>query len=445
MKDKDIKPIPKNIEKRIRELDKTRCPEQKGLRFYAYLTTINKELVKITVAMRNKNKKEQLIKQVAVHGIYSDKCLVRDLEYCYLGIYAYRVGWYDEGIKYRYGLRPFYNDGIWYPVRFKYYNPYAEVVNIDLALKCFPYSAVDILNPVCAITYIRKYIKYPQAEYLIKAGLGKFVKSKMILERIGKDKKFCKWLIANRQPLSENPYYIDVVIRSYKTGKSLDSLQAYAEAVIILKRQRKLPNLKRAFSKDLDQLLNYVSIQKTGVTTYNDYYTACTYLGLDMTIPKNRYPHDFKRWHDIRIDEYRTAKALEDAEKRKELYAQFAIVAEKYLPLQRNSHDTFIVVIARSPADLIKESDILHHCVGRMNYDQRMIREESLIFFIRTADEPNTPFVTVEYSLTKQKVLQCYGDHNSKPSQDVLEFVNNKWLPFANRKLNKINKTAQAA
>lgn len=438
MKDKDIKPIPKNIEKRIRELDKIRCPEQKGLRFYAYLTTINKELVKITVAMRNKNKKEQLIKQVAVHGVYSDKCLVRDLEYCYLGIYAYRVGWYDEGIKYRYGIRPFYNDGKWYSVDFKYYNPYAEVINIDLALKYFPYSAVDILNPVCAITYLRSYIKYPQAEYLIKAGLGKFVRSKMILDRIRKDKKFCKWLIANRQALSDNPYYIDVIIRSYKTGKSLDSLQAYAEAVIILKRQRNLPRLQRAFSNDLNQLLNYVSIQKTGVTTYNDYYTACTYLGLDMTIPKNRYPHDFKRWHDIRIDEYRTAKALEDAEKRKELYAQFAIVAEKYLPLQRNLHDTYIVVIARSPADLIKESDILHHCVGRMNYDQRMIREESLIFFIRTADEPNKPFVTVEYSLATQKVLQCYGDHNSTPNQDVLEFVNKKWLPFANRKLKKV-------
>jgi len=445
MNAKNIRPIPKNIEKRIRELDKTRCPKQKGLRFYAYLTTIKKELVKITVAMRNKSKTVQLIKQVAVHGVYSDKCLVRDLEYCFLGIYAYRVGWYDEGIKYRYGLRPSYNDGIWYPVNFKYYNPYAEVVNINLALKYFPYSAVDILNPVCSITYLRKYIKYPQAEYLIKAGLGKFVKSKMILELIGKDKKFCKWLLANKQALAENPYYINVIIRSYKTGKSLDSLQAYAEAVIILKRQRNLPRLRQAFHNDLDQLINYVSIQKTGVTTYNDYYTACTYLGLDMTIPKNRYPHDFKRWHDIRIDEYRTAMALKDAEQRKELYAQFAIVAEKYLPLQRNLHDTYIVVIARSPAELMKEGEFLHHCVGNMNYDQRMIREESLIFFIRSATEPSKPFVTVEYSLATKKVLQCYGDHDTKPSQDVLEFVNNKWLPFANRQLRKLEKAANIA
>ena len=92
MNAKYIKPIPKHIEKKIRTLDKKECPEQKGLRFYAYLTTIRKELVKITVAMRNKGKKTQLMKQVAVHGVYSDNCLVRDMEYCYLGIYAYRVG-----------------------------------------------------------------------------------------------------------------------------------------------------------------------------------------------------------------------------------------------------------------------------------------------------------------------------------------------------------------
>ena len=55
-----------------------------------------------------------------------------------------------------------------------------------------------------------------------------------------------------------------------------------------------------------------------------------------MTEEKNRYPHAFKRWHDIRIDEYRTAKALKDAAERKEFYAQFSAVASKYLGLEYN-------------------------------------------------------------------------------------------------------------
>ena len=31
--------------------------------------------------------------------------------------------------------------------------------------------------------------------------------------------------------------------------------------------------------------------------------------------------------------------------------------------------------------------------------------------------------VTVEYSPKTKKVLQCYGDDNAKPSQDIEQFI----------------------
>ena len=108
--------------------------------------------------------------------------------------------------------------------------------------------------------------------------------------------------------------------------------------------------------------------------------------------------------------------------------------------MQRNLNDAYICIIAKSPAELIKEGNTLHHCVGRMGYDQKMVREESLIFFIRTVAEPDKPFVTIEYSLSQKKVLQCYGDRNHRPDETVMDFVNKKWLPFANKQLNKIKK-----
>lgn len=199
-------------------------------------------------------------------------------------------------------------------------------------------------------------------------------------------------------------------------------------------------HVKRMFHTDAlkAELLAYMEKQSAALSSYDDYLKACNYLGLDMNLPKNRYPHDFKRWHDIRIDEYHTAKALKDAEERKELYAKFAEIAEKYLGLQCDKDDTFIAVIARSPQDLIREGEALDHCVGRMNYDQRFIREESLIFFIRNKQSPDVPFVTVEYSLRQRKVLQCYGEHDHRPDDSVLEFVNKKWLPYANRKLKQL-------
>ena len=73
-----------------------------------------------------------------------------------------------------------------------------------------------------------------------------------------------------------------------------------------------------------------------------------------------------------------------------------------------------------------------------MNYDQKFVREESLIFFIRTKEHPDIPLVTLEYSPSRKKILQCYGKNDSTPSDKILEFVNKKWLPFANKQLKKL-------
>lgn len=433
-----IRPIPKRIENRILSYD-AKHGDNKGLRFYAYLTTIQKELVKITVAVRNKGKRTRLIKQVAIHGVYSDKCLVRDIEYNYMG--GYRVGWFAEGIKYPCNISPFYNDGKWYAVEYKYFNPWAPVVNVKFVLSIpqFRYSAVDIQDPPCIITYLRTYLKYPQVEYLVKAGLGKFADSTMILKKIGEDKAFRKWLMAHRAELTEHYYYVDVILRAYRTGKSLDALQTYREAKIKLSHDQHLKPICELFKgAERERFFDYISNQNTNANTYLDYLKACQYLGLDMSEEKNRFPHDFKRWHDIRIDQYATAQAEADRKAKQELYEQFARIAEKYLPLEHDKKSAFICIIARSPADLIHEGEVLHHCVGRMNYDQRFVREESLIFFIRTKEKPDTPLVTLEYSPHSHKVLQCYGEHDHKPSEDVLHYVNKIWLPYANRTIKKL-------
>ena len=324
----------------------------------------------------------------------------------------------------------------------KYFNIYCPVLNIEYILK-FPeyrYSAIDKYRYTDTFKYLRLYEKYSQAEMLVKFGLSEYATSVQILRKIGKDNRFRKWLIQKRDELHYGHYYVGTLLIAYKTGKPLKQVQELEAEKKSFYRQDGYRNIKRLLKTDkqVTALMEYVMEKKINLPSYADYLHACEYLGLDMGLPKNRFPHDFKHWHDMRIDQYRTAKALKDAEERKELYAKFAAIAEKYLGLQRDKDDTFIAVIAHSPQDLIREGDILHHCVGRMNYDQKFVREESLIFFVRNIDSPDVPFVTVEYSLTSHKVLQCYGDHDSKPSDSVLEFVHKKWLPFANRQLKKI-------
>ena len=437
MKTEKIKPVPKYIVKKIKHTDEQcqRLYTSKGhTRFYSYLTKNDGELVKVTVAVKH-HYKQWLYKQVAVHGLNSKECFVKDMVFYYIS--GYQVGWYEQGLQK--GQR-WYECSDWGYAEDKYFDPFARIVNREYLDK-FPeykYSAVNLYRGVDILKYLRFYNQYPQIEYLMKAGLCDYAFSTQILKKIGKDKRFCKWLMKNRAEIMQNGYYVDVILRAFRTNKPVADLQAYKKYHMQLSKEAELKELRTFFKNDLEKFVLYIRSQNTNPYSYRDYLRACNYLGLDMSMDKNRFPHDFKRWHDIRIDEYNTAKALKDEQERKVLYDKFAAVASKYLGLEYDKKSVYIAIIAQKPSDLVHEGELLHHCVGRMGYDQKFAREESLIFFIRNKEHPDVPFVTIEYSPKQKRILQCYGDHDSKPNDSVMNFVNKKWLPYANKKIKQL-------
>ena len=88
MKIEKIKPIPKYIVARIKRADKQNNITLPGrTRFYSYLSKNDGELVKITVAVRTKYK-QWMCKQVAVHGLNSDMCFVKDMVFYYINYYC---------------------------------------------------------------------------------------------------------------------------------------------------------------------------------------------------------------------------------------------------------------------------------------------------------------------------------------------------------------------
>lgn len=431
-----IRPIPKYMLVKIQKLDRKLSPEQKGIRMYSYLTTLKKQLVKVTVAVKN-YKKKWYCKQVAVHGTKMNKCYIKDMEYCYIGM-GFRVGWYAEGLTKH---KKWFESDYWYDADSKYYNPFTKVVNLEYLSKFneYKYSGHEYFNGKCIIEYLKLYSQYPQTEYLLKLGLCKLHDSITILKYVAKDKKFCKWLALHRAEIADGSFYISTIMQAYKANRPLKQIQAFEECKKRLNTHEYLRPIKEMFKgQELLRFFTYLEEQNSEPNSYLDYLKACNYLGLDMSLPKNRYPHNFKLWHDIRIDEYATLKALADETERTELYEKFAAVAEKYLALQNCKKSSYAVLIATNPSDLIREGEILKHCVGRMGYDQKMVREETLIFFVRDIEKPDTPFVTVEYSLKNKKVLQCYGYNSEKPEENVLTFVNRVWLAYANRTIKKL-------
>lgn len=431
----DIKPIPKYILNMIQKVDKKYYPKPNGHnRFYKYYTRIKGELCEVSVAVRNYYKK-WFCKQVVIHGINSKLALVRDIDLV-MGFIC--IGWYRDGITKTDG----YYDYDWSHVEDKYFSMRTALpINKEyiLTIPKYKYSAVTQYKYSDILHYLKLYEKYPQSELLVKCGLSELATSKQILKRCSKDKNFCKWLFSNRDEIIRSRYYISSLLTAYKKNKSIQEIYEKDYFLRTYIDNKRFKTILNTFGKnEKDKLINYITREDVGFYSYCDYFDACIFLNLNLTENKNKYPHDFKKWHDIRIDEMHTKQAEIDAKKRKELYKQFSIVANKYELLERNLKDNYVCIIAKSPSDLIKEGNILCHCVGRMNYDQKFAREESLIFFIRDKNNPETPLVTLEYSIKNHKVLQCYGEHDSKPCDEILNYVNKIWLPYANRKIKKV-------
>ena len=443
MTEKDIRPIPKYIRHKIEQADrKAYLFSQTQTRFYAYLTLRHKELIKVTVAVKL-HRKQLYMKAVAWHGVHSKDCFVKDIEYNRFCGMAYRVGWYDEGIQKE---KRWYERGICYADD-RYYDPWAPVVNPEIVEKLpeYKYSAYRLYQGTRILQYLRLYERYPQLEMLMKAGLGMYYDSVTILKRIGTDKAFCKWLISNKEELTcqYGGYYVETVMQAYRTNRPVGEVQAFLQRKKCFEREADYKPIRRLFrGQKLKEFFRYIDEQKITPRLYLDYLKACEHLQLDMSLPQNRLPHDFMRWHDIRIDQYATTQAKASEEANRNLKKAFGEVAQKYSALQHDKRSAFICIIAKTPADLVREGEFLHHCVGRMNYDQKMIREDSLIFFVRLKAQPDTPLVTVEYSLHTHKILQCYGEHDHKPSDDVLHYVNKVWLPYANKHLKQIQAAA---
>ena len=386
-----IKPIPKYIVELIRKRDKQEYPAQNGVtRYYDYLTKNDGELCKVTVAVRNYYKK-WYCKQVIVHGIDSKDCYLKDIV-CYM-IAGYKTGWYEQGLA---RVKNWWEGKDWDLQDDKYFNIYCPIVNKDYIDKFpeFKYSAYHLYRTYDLFKYLKIYKQFPEAEYMLKMGLNSFCRSKTILRNVRKDKKFRKWLAQHRNEIREHYYYASTLL--------------------------------------------YINKQSTNCRNYLDYLRACQFLNIDMSLEKNRYPKDFHRWHDIRINEYNSEKAKQDEKERKALYKKFEKIAKKYMPLQDYKKGNYIIVIAKSPAELTREGEKLHHCVGRMGYDQKFVKEQSLIFFVREKSKPRTPYITIEYSPEKRKILQSHGEHNSSPNDSVKRFLEKQWLPFANKQLKQI-------
>ncbi len=165
--------------------------------------------------------------------MHENECMVKDIEFFYLT--GYVVGWYEQGLT----KSPKWFESGWDIAHDKYFNMNSIVVNKEYALEFYKYkySAVDNYYGSNILKYLRIYEKFPISEMLVKLGLENYVTSKMLLNKLSKDKAFRKWIYSNICEIQIKGYYVPTILNAYKENKSLSQTQRFEENKKYFSRQ----------------------------------------------------------------------------------------------------------------------------------------------------------------------------------------------------------------
>lgn len=428
--------IPDEIISKIMDIEAERGEyEINRTRWYSYYEYTDGELSIASVVVKNSRKSiidlpTIYLKKVAVVTL-SGKTYMRDLFCNYYS--GYQVFWGNQTYHSQNPGGMVINDyesAIWVNMKGDFHCYENDVLNPEFLDDTeFKYCAYD--GTVDVLEYLRAYNANPKIELLAKVCTCRYAVKKRLVKSVEKDKAFARFLALNRDELRWRNFSVEVIVSAYKHKTTFDYEHKLEQTKKHFRyggatEKRIISLLKSLSDKDSRRLLGY--IEEVGTENYIDYMKAAIALNLDLTEPKNYMPHDFMHWHDVRIDEYSSKLAKLDEEKRAELYKAFSEVSTAYKPFECIG-ESYSVFIAQKPTDLVREGALLHHCVGRMGYDQKMSKGKTLIFFIRLSDKPTVPYVTAEINPKDGKLLQCYGDHDNRPDDKVMSFVNEEWLP----------------
>lgn len=438
--------IPDKVISKIMDMEAERGEyEINRTRWYSYYEYTDGELSIASVVVKNSRKSiidlpTIYLKKVAVVTL-SGKTYMRDLFCNYYS--GYQVFWGDQTYHSQNPGGMVINDyesAIWVNMKGDFHCYENDVLNPEFLDDTeFKYCAYD--GTVDVLEYLRAYNANPKIELLAKVCTCRYAVKKRLVKSVEKDKAFARFLAlsSNRDELRWRNFSVEVIVSAYKHKTTFDYEHKLEQTKKHFRyggatEKRIISLLKSLSDKDSRRLLGY--IEEVGTENYIDYMKAAIALNLDLTEPKNYMPHDFMHWHDVRIDEYSSKLAKLDEEKRAELYKAFSEVSTAYKPFECIG-ESYSVFIAQKPTDLVREGALLHHCVGRMGYDQKMSKGKTLIFFIRLSDKPTVPYVTAEINPKDGKLLQCYGDHDSRPDDKVMSFVNEEWLPRIEKIISK--------
>lgn len=372
---------------------------------------------------------------------YSDGRLVERQRYVFARDGAARWGW-EERTDWQ--ARGNFREPVFCNPAYGYSfdNSYTVLNLAAIWQSCMKYSQAESYTGSMLMCYLRLYCRHPNLEYLMKQGYSCVLEESCTgywgnVTRLDVDKRInwksndlLKMLGLNRNEFKllhgqESLYDMYIDYRAeFPRMKPADILSI---ARLIGARRGTLDICTNRTGLSAERLLKYLIKQDAAVGDYYDYLDQCARLNYDRADPAVSLPRDFHAKHE-QLTEIERALAEERlAKKTAQQDRLIAELAECRRKLEFE-HNGLILVQPESVREIVNEGAVLSHCVG--GYAERHAKGTLHIMFLRRAEQPKTPWYTMEIS-KELKIVQCRGYKNnvernggSPKAPEVVEFEN---------------------
>lgn len=149
---------------------------------------------------------------------------------------------------------------------------------------------------------------------------------------------------------------------------------------------------------------------------WKDYIDFCAELGYDLKDETVAMPKDFMRKHDEAAAAVAEKQRIELEKRQLEKEREYAESLEKRALKYDFAMDGLFIRVARTHGEVVAEGNALKHCVG--GYAARHIEGKTTILFLRNAEHPDLPMVTVE--MDGDRLRQAHGYRNDVFGQSPL-------------------------
>lgn len=286
------------------------------------------------------------------------------------------------------------------------------------------------------LSFLAAYLKHPKLEHLIKTGFydlatdlayrGNAIslderknRTHQILRVAKEDIPFLQSISLGMSELSDFQKYCERNVRNrqelFRWQKKNDI--SYIERNILPFMEYTTPHKFMRYVDTQAAQLKECGIYRFSKTSdvvreYSDYLDMCRKQNYDLKNEFILFPKDLQQAHD-RVA--RQIKLKADAKMRRD----FKTVMKRITSHLDFELDGMTICYPKNPEEIIKEGQVLHHCVG--GYVDRVAKKECIILFLRQTAQLDKPFYTLE--IRDRKVVQARTMKNDPATPEVQQFI----------------------